>query len=51
MDVIRETLKDKLMEAGNKFDGHVTHGSLEEKLKIIDEFIRSLRERSETKVD
>ena len=50
MGVIRETLKDKLTEAGNKFDGHVTHGSLEEQLKIIDELIRS-QDGRETEVD
>lgn len=35
-------LREKLTEAGNKFDGHVTIGSMEEQLKVIDQYIKEL---------
>ena len=33
-----EEFVEKLAEAGTKFDGHVTHGSLTEQMKIITEY-------------
>lgn len=30
-----EELKKDLFEAGKKYDGHVTHGSLDELLKVV----------------
>jgi len=33
------SLRDRLTEAGNKFDGHVTNGSIEEQLKIVREIV------------
>jgi len=38
----REELKDMLTVAGNKFDGHATHGSVEETLKVIDKLVDSI---------
>lgn len=35
----REELKNALMEAGNKHGGHVTNGSLDEQLKVVDRLI------------
>jgi len=35
----REELREALSAAGSKFDGRVTHGSLEEQMKIIDEWL------------
>jgi hypothetical protein len=38
--------KEKLAVAGKKHDGHVTHGSLAEQEKVIDEMLRRLNEES-----
>jgi hypothetical protein len=32
----REQFIDALIMAGNKYDGHVTEGSLQEQMKVID---------------
>jgi UDP:flavonoid glycosyltransferase YjiC (YdhE family) len=37
-----EEFKDKLTAAGMKFDGHVTHGSIEEQLKVINEWSQQI---------
>jgi hypothetical protein len=31
----RVELREKLAEAGKKYDGHVTNGSLEEQMKVV----------------
>ena len=35
--MIREQFIEKLTEAGNKFDGHVTNGSVTAMMEIIEE--------------
>ena len=37
-----DNLKEKLHDAGIKFDGHVTHGSLEEQMKVIKQYESSV---------
>lgn len=37
-----ERLREKLAEAGSKFDGHVTTGSLSEQIKILRPFLALL---------
>jgi hypothetical protein len=37
---VSEEFINALREAGFKFDGHVTNGSLEEQLKVIREFLK-----------
>jgi hypothetical protein len=32
----REKLREALAQAGSKFDGHVTNGSLDEQMKVIE---------------
>ena len=39
----REEFQEKLAEAGNKFDGHVTHGSIEEQTKLIERLFAHYR--------
>lgn len=39
-----EQLREQLTEAGSKFDGHVTHGSIAAQLKIVARFIVLLQE-------
>jgi hypothetical protein len=33
--MLREEFRERLAEAGKKHDGHVTHGSLEEQMKVV----------------
>jgi hypothetical protein len=32
----KKSLRDLLTEAGNKFDGHVTNGSLDAQMKVLE---------------
>ena len=40
-----EQLREQLTEAGSKFDGHVTNGSIAAQLKIVARFIVLLQEK------
>ena len=37
-DKAKELAREWLAEAGTKFDGHVTHGSLDEQMKILERY-------------
>ena len=39
--------KDKLSEAGKKYDGHVTHGSLLRQTEVIDKMLQEFVDRLE----
>ncbi len=39
----RDELIDGLTVAGNKFDGHVTNGSIQEQMKVLDQISGELR--------
>jgi Ca2+-binding EF-hand superfamily protein len=40
----REELKDALTVAGTKHDGHITNGSLEELVKVVDLYVVDILE-------
>lgn len=35
MNIEQKAVREKLAEAGKKFDGHVTHGSLNEQMEVV----------------
>ena len=37
-----EELRERLAEAGTKYDGHVTNGSLDEQMKVVLEQLRGV---------
>jgi len=39
-----EQLREQLTEAGNKFDGHVTNGSIAAQLKLVARFVVLVQE-------
>jgi hypothetical protein len=39
----RDEFKEKLATAGKTYDGHVTHGSIEAQMKVVDELLAEQR--------
>lgn len=45
MNIEQKAVREKLAEAGKKFDGHVTHGSLNEQMEVVAAAIRAEEHR------